>query len=80
MKACRARNKNAVRYLTYWTLGLVLTLLLDICLHGVQPGVWSALLVIVPALIIAGFVYWRWTDSHERKRDVARKITDPFYE
>ena len=76
----KTKNKTAIRYLTYWCIGILLSLLLDMCLRGVDLLNLVPLLIVVPTLAISGVAYWRSTSSQERKQDVSRKIKDPFYE
>lgn len=76
----KTKNKTAIRYLTYWCIGILLSLLLDMCLRGVDPLNLIPTLIVVPILAISGAAYWRSASSQERKQDALRKISDPFYE
>jgi hypothetical protein len=80
MNVTSKENKKAIRYLTYWSLGILLALVLDMCLRGVDLLNLVPMLIVVPILVISGIVYWRSTSSKERKYDALRKIKDPFYE
>lgn len=76
----KTKNKTAIRYLFYWSLGIFLLLVLDMCLRGIDLLNLVPMLIVVPTLAISGVAYWRSTDSKERKYDAVRKIWDPFYE
>ena len=76
----KTKNKTAIRFLTYWCIGILLSLLLDMCLRGVDLLNLIPMLIVVPTLAITSVAYWRSTSSQERKQDALRKISDPFYE
>ena len=76
----KTKNKRAIRVLFYWSLGILLSLVLDMCLRGIDLLNLIPMLIAVPILTISGIVYRRTTISKERRHDVLRKIRDPFYE
>ncbi len=80
MNVTSKENKTAIRFLTYWSLGILLALVLDMCLRGVGLLNLVPMMIAVPILVISGIVYWRSTSPKERKYDAWRKIKDPFYE
>ena len=73
-------NQTAIRYVVYWTLGIVALLAIDMCRQGIVPGNWIPMAVAVPVLLVSGIAYFRTTTSKERRRDAIRKLTDPTYE
>lgn len=80
MNVTSKENKKAIRFLTYWSLGIVLSLLLDMCMRSVDMLNLVPMLIAVPILVISGIGYWRSTNYKERQYDAWRKIYDPFYE
>jgi len=73
-------NKTAVRYLFYWTCGIAGSILLHLLFGNPLPGTWWVFGLVAGVATLSGIFYCRATDASERKRDAARKLTDPFYE
>jgi protein-S-isoprenylcysteine O-methyltransferase Ste14 len=73
-------NKTAIRYIVYWTLGVIALLIIDMFRRGIVPGNSIPMAVALPVFLLAGFAYWRATTAKERQRDAIRKLTDPTYE
>ena len=77
---CAKANKTVIRYVVYWTLGIVALLAIDMCRQGIIPVNWIPMAVAVPILLAFGIAYLRTTTSKERQRDAIRKLTDRTYE
>jgi hypothetical protein len=73
-------NQTAIRYVFYWSLGIAITLGIDICLRGIDPTNGIPIVVVLIVLVVSGVAYYFRTTSAERRHDVVRKLTDPFYE
>jgi len=73
-------NQTAVRNLFYWSTGITFTLILNALFDGPVFETLLPLWVTGLVAIISGVAYWRRTTPQERRHDVVRKATDPFYE
>ena len=73
-------NKTAIRYLVYWTLGIIISLGIDIYRRGIDPTNWIPMAMTLLVFLIAGVAYLRCTVSEERRADAIRKLIYPTYE
>jgi hypothetical protein len=73
-------SRTAIRWLVYWTLGLLATLRYDMYRRGINPTNWIPMAITLLVFLIVGIAYLRSTTPKERRNDAVRKLTDPGYE
>jgi hypothetical protein len=73
-------NQTAIRYVFYWSLGIAITLGIDVCRRGIDLTNGIPIVVVLIVLVISGVAYFLRTTSAERRHDILRKLRDPFYE
>ncbi|MBN1910774.1 MAG: hypothetical protein JW818_13595 [Pirellulales bacterium] len=73
-------NQTAIRYIFYWSFGIAIALGIDIWRRGLEPTNGIPMAVVLAVLVISGMTYFLRTTASERRRDVARKLRDPFHE